>query len=328
MNAHDYIDLEEAERLNPDLAEDGWTPQAGKRFRTVSLPELQNMELPEREMVLSPIVPAKGLAMLFAQRGIGKTHVGLNGSYAVATGSSFLRWNAPRPRKVLYIDGEMPARALQDRIEMLTQANPGRLPSPEYFRFLAMDMQELGVGLNLANPQDQLAIEAEIRDAELLVLDNLSTLVSAGRENDAESWDSMQAWLLQLRRRGLSALMIHHAGRGETARGTSKREDVLDTVIHLKRPDDYVPTEGARFEVHLTKARGVFGEDAAPFEAKLEMLNGQALWTMRGIVDREAEQVIELTNARMSVRDIALELGIGKSTVARIQAKAREEGRL
>jgi len=138
----------------------------------------------------------------------------------------------------------------------------------------------------------------------------------------------MQRWLLRLRRRGISVLMIHHAGRGDNARGTSKREDVLDTVIHLKRPEGYLPVEGARFEVHLTKARGVVGDDAAPFEAKLECLNGRHLWAMRDVVDLDTEQVIEMTKGRMSTRDIAAELGMSKSTVARIQAKVRQESRL
>lgn len=302
--------------------------EAAVDLKTISLLELASMPIPEREMVLSPILPSKGLAMLFAQRGIGKTHVAINAAYAVATAGRFLKWQAPAPRRVLYCDGEMPAIALQERVNQILASAEKPLPDPQTFRFLAMDMQDLGVGLNLALPEHQRRVEAELADTELLVLDNLSTLVSGGRENDAESWDSMQAWLLRLRRRGLSVLMVHHAGRGENARGTSKREDVLDTVIHLKRPENYQTSEGARFEVHLTKARGVFGEDAAPFEAKLEECDGRAIWTMRGIVDLESEQVIELTKSRMSVRDIASELGIGKSAVHRIQTKAREEGRL
>jgi hypothetical protein len=37
--------------------------------------------------------------------------------------------------------------------------------------------------------------------------------------------------------------------------------------------------EGARFEVYLSKARGVFGEDALAFEAKLELdEEGAAPW--------------------------------------------------
>ena len=70
------------------------------------------------------------------------------------------------------------------------------------------------------------------------MLDNLSTLVNGGRENDAESWDEMQGWLLQLRRRGVTVLSST-TRVGRKARGTSKREDMLDTVINLKRPEDY-----------------------------------------------------------------------------------------
>lgn len=314
----EYVDLPKAKTA---------APSGTSRYKTVSLVDLKRMDLPVREMVLSPIIPAKGLAMIYAQRGIGKTQVGIAASYAVATGGQFLRWRAEKPRRVLYLDGEMPARALQERINMLATSGQG-MPSADYFRFLPMDLQELGTSLNLANPDDQKAVEADLDGVELIVFDNLSTLVSAGRENDAESWDAMQAWLLQLRRRGVSVLMIHHAGRGDNARGTSKREDVLDTVIHLKRPEDYITTEGARFEVHLTKARGVFGDDAAPFEAKLETSEGRAVWTMRGIQDQEVEQVLDMSNFRMTVRDIAQELGISKSKVSRIQAKLKEEGRL
>jgi len=64
-------------------------------------------------------------------------------------------------------------------------------------------------------------------------------------------------------------LFIHHSGKGGAQRGTSRKEDVLDTVIALRRPEDYSPAEGARFEVHFEKARGFAGEEAEPFEAAL-----------------------------------------------------------
>jgi hypothetical protein len=160
------------------------------------------------------------------------------------------------------------------------------------------------------------------------VLDNLSTLVNGGRENDAESWDGMQGWLLHLRRKGVSVLLVHHAGRSDNARGTSKREDVLDTVIYLKRPDDYDPEEGARFEVHLTKARDIFGDDALPFEARLDVVDGRDCWTCTTLQDREKEEVLDLTLRKLTVRDIATETGLSKSRVNRLQAKLRAEGRL
>ena len=85
------------------------------------------------------------------------------------------------------------------------------------------------------------------------------------------------------------------------------------------------PTEGARFEVHLTKARGVFGEGAQPFEAKLETKEGVASWKTSEIIDPELLQVMELTDANMSIRDIAKELVMSRSKVQRLQAKSKAQ---
>jgi putative DNA primase/helicase len=294
------------------------------RLKVYGLHEFTQLELPERQNVLSPIIPEKGLVMVYAKRGVGKTHAALGIAFAVATGGTFLNWQAPQSRNVLYVDGEMPGRLLQERIDAIL-AGADQIP-PDWnrsFKMLSMDMQEIGLTLNLANPEDQKWLDDYLDGVELLVLDNLSTLVQGGRENDAESWDAMQAWLVQLRRRGISVLLIHHAGRSDNARGTSKREDVLDTVIHLKQPEDYRPEDGARFEVHLTKARSVYGEDANPFEARMSVQNDAVVWSVQDIRDLEAEQVAELTRQEHSVREIAEMTGLSKSKVNRIQKSLR-----
>jgi putative DNA primase/helicase len=61
---------------------------------------------------------------------------------------------------------------------------------------------------------------------------------------------------LQLRRAGKSVILIHHAGKSGRQRGTSRKEDVLDTIISLRRPPDYSPDQGARFEVYYEKSLG------------------------------------------------------------------------
>src|SRR6185312_15295515 len=110
----------------------------------------------------------------------------------------------------------MPQEALPDRL--LATMKGERQPPVGAFRLLSMDRQPLGTSLNLADPKQQEAINSHLDGVEFLVLDNLSTLVNGGAENDAESWISMQAWLLQLRRRGVTVLVVHHAGRGGNAR--------------------------------------------------------------------------------------------------------------
>jgi hypothetical protein len=104
----------------------------------------------------------------------------------------------------------------------LAAAAPYQPPSEDYFTLLSMDRQDLGTSINLALPEHQAAIEAKLEAVEFLVIDNLSTLVNGGRENDAESWNEMQAWLLQLRRRGITVLLVHHTGRGENARPSAR----------------------------------------------------------------------------------------------------------
>ena len=47
------------------------------------------------------------------------------------------------------------------------------------------------------------------------------------------------------------------------------KEDVLDTVISLRRPPDYTADQGCRLEVRFTKSRGFHGPDAEPFEVSV-----------------------------------------------------------
>jgi len=64
-------------------------------------------------------------------------------------------------------------------------------------------------------------------------------------------------------------LLVHHANKTGGQRGSSQREDVLDAVTALRRREDREPAVGARFEVYQEKARGILGDAARPFEARL-----------------------------------------------------------
>lgn len=294
------------------------------KLRTVSLEDFLGMDFPPREQVLAPILPSQGLVMLFGPRGIAKTHVALGIGFAVASGSAFLRWEAPKPRRTMIVDGEMPAVALQERLRAIAAAHSEQ-PPPDFLRIVTQDLLP-GAMPNLGAPEGQAFVDDALEGTELLILDNLSSLVRTGRENEADDWQVMQEWLLRLRRRGVSVVIVHHAGKGGAQRGTSRREDVLDTVIALRRPADYNSSEGARFEVHLEKARGLHGEAAKPFEARLDVRNGAASWTTRDLEDVDLMRVVDLHKQGASVRDIAEELQMPRSTVQRRIDKARERG--
>jgi len=272
------------------------------------------MRFPARGLLLAPWLPQKGLAMLAAPRGLGKTHVALNVAFAVATGGSFLRWRADAARRVLYVDGEMPAVSLQERLARIVDHSPAKL-APDALAFLAADQCEFGLP-DLSTPEGQALLRPRLEPFDLIVLDNLSTLCRSGRENEAESWGHVQAFALELRRANKSVLFVHHTGKGGAQRGTSKREDVLDSVLLLKRPEDYQPGQGARFIVEFDKARGFTGDAAEAFEAALDP--GTGLWSMKPATESRDAQIRELKEQGLSNRDIAKETGISKSTVNRV----------
>jgi putative DNA primase/helicase len=140
--------------------------------------------------------------------------------------------------------------------------------------------------------------------------------VRSGKENDAESWQIMQDWLLSLRKRFISTMLFHHSSRTGTARGTSKREDTLDTVIRLALPGDYQPSDACRFEVHFEKTRlSRGGESMNPFEAKYEVREGKGIWTLKSCERATAERVAALLTEGLTQRQIAAELNLSVSTV-------------
>jgi hypothetical protein len=294
-------------------------PDARPPLRLLKLNELLEHPFREREPILGDWLLTSGLAMIHSWRGVGKTHTALGVAYAAASGGTFLRWKAPKPRRVFYIDGEMPGASLALRMAAIV-ANSAADADPANFTVLTPDAQAEGMP-DLATPEGQEEIDAAIRacDAELIVVDNLSCLVRGGKpENDAESWQPVQTWALSHRKEGRTILFIHHSGKNGAQRGTSRREDILDTVIALKRPGDYSPTEGARFEVHFEKHRNDKGDSAKTFEARLgEDVRGQPVWTMCDLEEGSRAKVLEMKGLGMSATEIASELGIHRSTVYR-----------
>jgi RecA-family ATPase len=94
------------------------------------------MEIPPRRTLLTPWLPEKGAAMLYAPRGLGKTYLSVSVAYAVASGGKVLRWQAPEARSVLFVDGEMPMAALQERVAGIASASEVQPPRDDFLRFL------------------------------------------------------------------------------------------------------------------------------------------------------------------------------------------------
>lgn len=274
------------------------------------------MKIPPRDLLLAPWLESASLAMVYAAPGVGKTHFAMYLAHALTTGGTFLKWHAPQPVPVLYLDGEMSAPSMQSRWQALFGAE-GREPERGMLRLVSRDLQEYGELPNLATAEGQAEIASRFGDARVVILDNLSSLMYGVKENEAEGWEPVAQWAIKQRAKGKTLVFIHHAGKSGGQRGSSKRMDLLDVCIRLERPSDHRPEEGARFTVRFEKARALCGAAVAPFEVTLAADGDDAgRWAMTTAEDADAP-LLALHAQGLSLDAIGKQLGVDKSTVSR-----------
>lgn len=290
-----------------------------KKLDSINIRDFRHSLVKPKEHLIGPFV-RQGLSMVYAPPGVGKTHFALGIAFAVSTGGSFLKWKTENMASVLYIDGELPAHILQDRIAPLVDAVSHDMPIN--FEFITPDRQEEGVMPDIATIGGQAALKEHVDRADFIVVDNISSLVRSGKENEAESWIPVQDWALGLRRAGKSVLFVHHSGKGEGAspRGTSKREDVMDLIIGLSHPAGWEADKGCEFEVKFRKARNFRNaEEIRSFQAKYVHTEfSSPSWEVIGIDERNSDKIEQMSRDGVSQKDIADELGISKQYVSKV----------
>lgn len=298
-------------------------------YEMLTLTQLMNETPPPIEYVFSPCLPTQGIAFIYAASGLGKTLFTLNLAYAIAGGGNFLKYECPKPRKVLYVDGEMPYNQLHNRIMQIV-ARHGEIDFESNFCVLTPD-KIAPLRIPKIDEEDGQYIYKELalkEKVEVIVFDNLSMLTSLD-ENKSAEWKSVQDWFLHLRSLGITVIVVHHAGKDKNGyRGTSRMLDCVDTAISLQPvTEDGLEEENVnvkKFKVVYHKARLFGGKDALPYEVSLE--NG--FWTYRSMDQTEMDKVIEKLNAGMNQRDIAKELLCSQSKIFKIVQKARKFGLL
>jgi putative DNA primase/helicase len=212
----------------------------------------RKLKIKPRKKLLGDWFREGDTGFIFSRRGVGKTWIAWAIARALARGEALGPWEAGEEAvKVCYLDGEMPAELMQqreiafgDECENLTLINHEIL------------FELTGHVLNLRLPEVQEAITQFCIDGDqkVLVVDNLSTLVSGVKENDSDAWELLLPWLLNLRRRKIAVILVHHAGRSGEMRGTSRREDSVFWIIKLEEDPDYTD-KGCSFIQRFDKER-------------------------------------------------------------------------
>ena len=297
-----------------------WNIRTGSNgLKCISLSDFVRLDIPKAKDLLSPWLTEQSSTMIYANRGVGKTFFSLNCAYALASGKGFLKYESEQKTPVIYLDGEMQAPLMIDRLNGISGGNVDGVP----IHIVTPDLQgDKGVP-DISTAEGQAEIDEMIEEvgAKVIFVDNLSTLSRSGQENDSDSWNPIQTWAIKHRSQGRSIVFIHHANKGGGQRGTSKKEDILDNVIYLKRPEDYDESkDGAKFEVVFEKSRSLFGKDTATILASLSQ---DGAWSWDYVLNKDSK-ALDMFESGMKQKDIAKELDVSTSCVCKMIKRAKE----
>jgi RecA-family ATPase len=203
---------------------------------------------------------------------------------ALATGGSVLGFRAPKALPILYVDGEMHPSDVQARLKAFAKAfevdgNGG--PIENRIHILSHWDQEDDLHIDDPRRKGMEEIEEALVEtqAEVLFLDNISTLCREGGENDADAWTEMQAWMGRLNKNEVTTCVLHHTGKADRETG---KIDQRGSSKHFDKATSYVllgPMEKKGFYLKWRKQR--MGQEPVDLSAKIEWPEDECRLVMR-----------------------------------------------
>lgn len=196
--------------------------------------EFWSTEDQEREWLIEPLFAAGRAHAIYAGAKTGKSYTVLAACAAAATGALFLGHKPPRPLKVLYVDYEMTADDIRDRLTEFGYGPDDDLSGLSYALLPSLPPLDTAAG------GSALLSSAMALEVDLVVIDTTGRALQ-GDENDADAVrDYFRHTGSRLKQAGITAVRLDHAGkdadRGQ--RGSSAKNDDVDVVWQVKRTDE------------------------------------------------------------------------------------------
>jgi len=306
----------------------------------VDFHELLSLKLPDPQWLMEPLLTRGGTMMLYSWAGWGKSYIATDMAFRIAIGKPEIfgghrgaggGWPIHGPARVLYIYGEMHGSKIRERLVHIARGHGVDVPKKDWLGLMSKDYQTIERAPrcarawrpSMSTAADRRYIEERIFGGgyELLVLDNISTLWSAAQEEQSQQTAILKDWFIDLNMRGVTVLVLQHAGKSGDFLGDSAQIHILDALIKLKHAGNYnKKTDGLRVIVDIEKNRYECSNPSwlAPFETKLEVTpECGAQFLTRPAYDAQLEAAFGMFANNMKPAEVAVELGLHRSTAYR-----------
>jgi len=314
------------DRNGPALLRAGDAPPAGVPAHTLGALLDDTSPMPD-DLIGPRLLTPGGMLVLGGAPKVGKSDFLINLLVHAAAGAPFLRFTAPRPLRVFYLQAEIQYHYLRERLQQL-RLNPGVVArardtlvvTPK----LRMLLDDPGVPLVAA------AIRAAFPDAppDIICIDPIRNLFDGGPAGEGENDNGAMMFFLQSRVEALRDQVAPEAGI-ILAHHTKKlsKQQVKD--------DPFLSLSGASaLRGYYTSGAILFRPDEEQTERELhvELRNGPGLEPM--LVDKRGGAWVELdrTGERLVRKDIGGKLDAERSrrhdVILQIIANEAREGKV
>ncbi len=238
------------------------------------------LDIKPTKFIVQRLLKEKSINFISGPKGNGKTEVVIGIGQALARGKNFLHYECPEATPVIYMDGEM------DPYDIIERTDPYNklygFPPDDHFHILNYALQPNECFLDLKSEKGQEFILDYIEDIKtqtnktpVIIFDNLRSL-SNYKENDSDEFLPIGKFLLKLRGRGITSIVIDHHGKtGDSPRGTSSKTDWANISMIVKSETEKGNPK-MRMRISFDKARGLRPDETDPFLA--EYTNG--IWNL------------------------------------------------
>ncbi len=322
--AAEYADLEGEQAERAAIGTDG-APRRRSPLLSYTLAQLRARPQRLRELIVAPFMGKAESTFIYGPKGHGKTWAALGAAIvgAQGNGAQFLNFHADGPgTPSLYVDAEMFEYDVRLRVEDICRT--GNLDPGDNLFVWTPDAQLDGTpALDLLTEKGRQMLDGHIEDIRdetgkeigQIYFDNLSTLLHGWIEKDADSWNPVLQWTLELRARKIGNLWVHHSNRMGGYRGSSAIVTTMHAILKVAHPaEGYRADMGACFDLTYEYTRAK--PDAGLFDINAR-LEGEA-WSVQEATPNHDELIRILHGQGLSVRAIAEQIkGMSKSAVER-----------
>jgi archaellum biogenesis ATPase FlaH len=221
------------------------------------------------DWLVDKLIPKKGLCLITAEPGIGKSRLSMQLAYSLATGTKFLKYPVERPMSVVYLSLEMPGDMLKHFLS--NQLNGKDLPADHSDNYKLIP---LGRPLNILSEEGFTFIETIISDhrPEVMFIDALGSLTFE-ELGEVQSKDITNRFTELTSKYGTTFFVIHHNRKPDLS--GKKRPNLGDVYgsQYIAAHSDlvlslFMPENQAHVELITLKSRAVAAGDYVTLNGK------------------------------------------------------------